>query len=578
MQGAQTGISGVNAATSAGQYGLQGLNTSGQAASTLGNLGQIQFDQENAINQNMLSAGTQQQQLQQQGLNTAYNNYQTQLNYPYQQLAFMQGMYQGLPLSQSASNMYQAAPSLGSTALGLGTAGIGAAKLMGRKGGATKDFEVRKMASGGIASGVPAAKLDSMLGRLDDQQLVQKTDPKLNDPQTAQAAQSEMNFRQQMRNPGIGAAPATNMNNLAGGGIVAFADAGQVKEEPPEETSKAPEAGQKVTLDQILSGGPTKEALQTSAANIKDIVGENTAGKGLLDYLERRQAEGAGDKEKQSAMRFIQAGLGMMGGTSPYAAVNIGQGAAPAVQGAIQDAQEQHKEELASAKAKFDVENTSYQDKLNIAKMAKEDLQKTREALTHIYGYQSAADSAIKAAGINANSHVSVAKYNADKAETLEIARATNQENLEKLRKSGDMGHIMYTNILGKMTNGNPDKATWEQKAEASTQAVNAMHPSYGPQQQNADITLATKRDQSINSELIKNGLFMLSSDASDKDKEKRKAIIDEAGAKFDAQFNGNKQNLGKGTDTPTANGLPPIITKDNVTYVLQPNGNYVVK
>jgi len=33
------------------------------------------------------------------------------------------------------------------------------------------------MAKGGIASGVPAPKLDAMLGRLDDKQLAQKADP-----------------------------------------------------------------------------------------------------------------------------------------------------------------------------------------------------------------------------------------------------------------------------------------------------------------------------------------------------------------------------------------------------------------
>ena len=123
MQGAQTGISGVNAATGAGQYGLQGLSQAGSAASTLGALGQTQYNQQQGIDQAMLGAGGQQQNLQQQGLNTAYGQYQQQLQYPYQQLSFMQGMYSGLPMSNTATSMYQN-PSAVSQVAGLGTAGI----------------------------------------------------------------------------------------------------------------------------------------------------------------------------------------------------------------------------------------------------------------------------------------------------------------------------------------------------------------------------------------------------------------------------------------------------------------------
>jgi len=131
MQGAQTGISGVNAATNAGQYGLQGLNTTGQAASTLGALGQTQYNQEQGINQAMLGAGNQQQALQQQGLNTAYQNYANQLNYPYQQLSFMQGMYSGLPMSQAATSQYLAQPPATQQLMGLGLGAAGLSKALG---------------------------------------------------------------------------------------------------------------------------------------------------------------------------------------------------------------------------------------------------------------------------------------------------------------------------------------------------------------------------------------------------------------------------------------------------------------
>jgi hypothetical protein len=125
LQGLQAGQQGVQGAVGAGQYGLAGLGQAGAAASTLGQLGQTQFGQEQAANQAMLSAGTQQQQLQQTGLDTAYQQYVSQLNYPYQQIGFMSDLLRGLPLTQQSTSMYQN-PSMISQAAGLGTAGIGA--------------------------------------------------------------------------------------------------------------------------------------------------------------------------------------------------------------------------------------------------------------------------------------------------------------------------------------------------------------------------------------------------------------------------------------------------------------------
>lgn len=125
LQGLQAGQQGVQGAVGAGQYGLAGLGQAGASASTLGQLGQTQFGQEQAANQAMLSAGTQQQALQQKALDTDYQKYQAQLNYPYQQIGFMSDLLRGLPLTQQSQSMYQN-PSMMSQVAGLGTAGIGA--------------------------------------------------------------------------------------------------------------------------------------------------------------------------------------------------------------------------------------------------------------------------------------------------------------------------------------------------------------------------------------------------------------------------------------------------------------------
>ena len=154
MQGAQVGlqglsnanqtygtaISGVNAATGAGQYGLQGLGAAGQAASTLGALGQTQYQQQQGINQGILAAGNQQQANTQQGLSTDYQNYLNNLNYPYQQLSFMQGMYSGLPMSQSASSVYQNTGAQIPQMLGAATTAYGISQKTAKNGGLMQAF------------------------------------------------------------------------------------------------------------------------------------------------------------------------------------------------------------------------------------------------------------------------------------------------------------------------------------------------------------------------------------------------------------------------------------------------------
>lgn len=328
----------------------------------------------------------------------------------------MNSMLRGLPLQTSTVQQYQAAPSMTSQAAGLGVTGLGAYQLLKAEGGQIKE---KRFAAGGIASGVPKDKLDGMLDRLSDQQLQQKADVKQNDPDTAIAAAGQQAFRARMRNPGIGAAPAPSMNRFAGGGIVAFAGPdGSLVEEPKTAPRFTP--GQtNITYEQMF-GQPSAEAMQANVARIKSLTGENTAGQGLLDFLERRQAEGAGDKEKQAAMRFMQAGLGILGGPSPYAGVNIGKGAEPAVVGAMADVKEQRAEDMAMAKARYDVENMSYQDRMNIVKMANEDEQKTRQMLAQVYGSDRQADATIGAARISA-----------DRALDVERERGKNQLALE---------------------------------------------------------------------------------------------------------------------------------------------------
>ena len=121
--------------------GLQGSQAAGQAAATMGQLGQTQFGQQKDIIAAQQAAGSQQQALQQQQLQQKYQDFLTQKAYPQQNLAFMSDILRGAPLGQQTQQQYTAAaPSFASQALGLGAAGVGAyMKATAAEGGQVHD-------------------------------------------------------------------------------------------------------------------------------------------------------------------------------------------------------------------------------------------------------------------------------------------------------------------------------------------------------------------------------------------------------------------------------------------------------
>jgi hypothetical protein len=96
------------------------------------------------------------------------------------------------------------------------------------------------------------------------------------------------------------------------------------------------------------------------------------------EMLKQQGEESKKDRETNKYMRLLEAGLGIMGGTSPYAAVNIGQGATQAVRGYAQDVAGMRKEqrenikdlaalgmkreEFANEARKLDITQQHYQD------------------------------------------------------------------------------------------------------------------------------------------------------------------------------------------------------------------------
>ena len=129
--------------------GLQGLQTANQAASNLANIGQTQYGQNMGILGMQNQYGLQQQQQVQNILNNQYQDYLNYQNYPYKQMGFMSDILRGLPLTQQASSVYQAPPSMGSSLVGLGATALGASlKAKGGKIEEAEDIEYRDKPAG----------------------------------------------------------------------------------------------------------------------------------------------------------------------------------------------------------------------------------------------------------------------------------------------------------------------------------------------------------------------------------------------------------------------------------------------
>ena len=257
LQGIQTGLQGLQTGMQGIGQGLQGVGAqqagyagAGQAASTLGNLGgaQQQADLSRMGFQNQL--GQQQQQYQQGIINQAIQDYATQQQYPMMQLGFMSNMLRGLPMQATTTQQYQAQPNLATQAIsGLGTA-AGAYKAFGFKEGGS----VKGLAIGGIGGRTGMAQqseaaqgIKAQLMAMPSEQVAQvaQTSPSeivramanevlMEKRMQAQAEQqAERSIAQDQMPRGLAAAPAPSMDTLgaAGGGIVAFANEGQVEED-----------------------------------------------------------------------------------------------------------------------------------------------------------------------------------------------------------------------------------------------------------------------------------------------------------------------------------------------------------
>ena len=222
------------------QNQLAGYGLMNQASSNLGQLGQNQYGQEMGINQLQNQYGAQQQAQMQKGLDTSYQDFLNQQNYPYKQLGFMSDMIRGLPLGQqSTTQMYQAPPTALQTAGALGLGAYGFNQLSKMAGGG----EVKGYDGGGGIHDDSVTSQDNTLAIINE----------MTDPKALQVARQNAEARHDdiavaaidkrllalsesasMSRGLAGVMPQQMVNGVAhaaGGGILAFGPGGETNDE-----------------------------------------------------------------------------------------------------------------------------------------------------------------------------------------------------------------------------------------------------------------------------------------------------------------------------------------------------------
>jgi hypothetical protein len=110
--------------------GLQGIQQQLASAGLLGNLGQMEFGQQKDIINALNAAGAQRQGIEQQKLDTQYQDFLRQQEYPFKQVGFMFDAMRGLPLTQYSQSTYAGPMTPGQVVTGA-VAGYGAGKQLG---------------------------------------------------------------------------------------------------------------------------------------------------------------------------------------------------------------------------------------------------------------------------------------------------------------------------------------------------------------------------------------------------------------------------------------------------------------
>jgi hypothetical protein len=228
-----------------------------------------------------------------------------------------------------------------------------------------------------------------------------------NQPQVqAQPQMMAMAPQQEMppMDAGVAALPVDDsMYNMAGGGIVAFAEGGDLNDEDYLRSLERSRAGNLYSTQEAPSfasmfspavqqdidsqtpgfGSPELglgsampvQRFPRKGRTLEDIYAETRAIRereapeskeraAIRNYLED-QARKTTDVRTDAWSRALEAGLGILGGESPYALTNIGKGSQAAVKGFAEDVKERRKQTLANMQLKLQLDEAARKEKLD---------------------------------------------------------------------------------------------------------------------------------------------------------------------------------------------------------------------
>ena len=215
--------------------GLQGQQAAMQGAGALGTLGNLQYQQGMGINQLQAGYGGMQQDIQQQKLNTQYQDFLNKQNYPYQLLNQYGNVLNKQPANMNTQQVtYGQAPSLGGQLIGAAGSFATAPKLFAEGG------MVQGYAKGGVADSrdvTDESYIAKLIGKMSPQQLQavlgNPAVPRAQKQMAADRLEVLMSMQASAQRGLLGAAentpsiqdmyPAEDTAYGANGGIVAFA-------------------------------------------------------------------------------------------------------------------------------------------------------------------------------------------------------------------------------------------------------------------------------------------------------------------------------------------------------------------
>jgi hypothetical protein len=168
---------------------------------------------------------------------------------------------------------------------------------------------------------------------------------------------------------GVAALPVDDsMYNMAGGGIVAFAEGGDLasmyntatKEMDEDSARRMPNP---YAYSSRVDPNRVEELVGTRGSLRERIAPESEEVRKIKEYLANK-ARKTTDVRTDAWTRALEAGLGILGSDSPYALTNIGKGSQAAVKGFAEDVKERRKQTMADMQLKLQLEEAARKEKL----------------------------------------------------------------------------------------------------------------------------------------------------------------------------------------------------------------------